>query len=29
LSSINEMHDDIVLTGGEELSILGIFDRLV
>jgi hypothetical protein len=28
LSSLNEKHDDIVLTDGEHLSILGTFDRL-
>jgi hypothetical protein len=28
LSSINEKHDDIVLTEGEQLSILGVFERL-
>jgi len=29
LSSINEKHDDIVLTEGEHLTILGTFERLV
>lgn len=29
LSSTNEKHDDIVLTEGEQLSILGVFERLV
>ena len=29
LSSINEMHEDIVLTNGEQLSIIGIFERAI
>jgi len=29
LSSINSAHDDIVLTQGEHVSILGIFERIV
>jgi DUF2075 family protein len=29
LSSTNEKHEDIVLTGGDHLSILGIFERVV
>jgi hypothetical protein len=27
LSSINEKHDDVVVTDGENLSILGVFER--
>jgi len=27
LSSVNEQHEDIVLTGGEDLSVVGIFER--
>lgn len=29
LSSTNSQHDDIVLTGGEEFSVLGIFERVL
>ena len=29
LSSLNEKHEDIVLTGGEHLSVIGIFERIV
>jgi len=29
LSSLNERHEDIVLTGGEHLSVIGIFERVV
>jgi hypothetical protein len=29
LSSINEKHEDIVVTDGENLCILGVFERTV
>ncbi|HUJ16555.1 MAG TPA: S24/S26 family peptidase [Nitrospirota bacterium] len=29
LSSLNEKHEDIVLTGGEHLSVIGIFERVI
>lgn len=29
LSSLNEKHEDIVLTGGEHLSVIGVFERVV
>lgn len=29
LSSINTQHDDIVLSGGDNLSIIGVFERVV
>ena len=29
LSSLNETHEDIVLTSGEHLSIIGVFERVV
>jgi SOS-response transcriptional repressor LexA len=29
LSSINEKHEDIVLTEGEHLSVIGLFERII
>jgi DUF2075 family protein/SOS-response transcriptional repressor LexA len=29
LSSINTQHDDIILSGGDEYSILGVFERVI
>ena len=29
LSSLNEKHEDIVLTSGDQVSIIGIFERTV